>query len=64
MVQGISGEDGRSFRLIAYVQSDAFSVLVVHDFDGIAIEDGDNLGNPSAPDDTGSILYCGGMGWA
>jgi hypothetical protein len=41
-----------------------FGALVVQNFDGIAIEDGDTLANPSAPDDTGSVLYGGGMGWA
>jgi hypothetical protein len=40
--QGTSGEDGRICRSIDYVQSNAFRMGVVQNFDSVPVEDGYN----------------------
>jgi hypothetical protein len=36
-----------------------FRVLVVQDFDGVAVEDANNLANTGAPDNAGNVQHCG-----
>ena len=42
-------------------ETDTLRVLVVQDFEGVAVEDANNLANTDAPDNGGGSPYCGGM---
>jgi len=43
------------------MSADAVRVLVVQDFEGVAVEDANNLANTGAPDNAGSVPHCGSM---
>ena len=49
-------------RAVDAAQTDAFCVLVVQDFEGVAVDHADNFGNNGAPDDAGSVEHWRGHG--
>ena len=42
-------------------KTDTFRVLVVQDFERVAVKETNNFANPGAPVDTGSLQYCAGV---
>jgi hypothetical protein len=47
------------FRTVDAAEVNALCVIVVQDFESVAIEDAYNLANTGAPDNAGNVQYCG-----
>ena len=49
------------FRTVDAAEANALCVIVVQDFESVAIEDAYNLANTGAPDNAGDVQYCGAL---